>query len=157
MAKRTAKTSGWVAQKAGDISIRVAESIVRRVGPRQGFGAQLQEGGQRRRDAAQEIAAASLVAAVEIYSSMEGAAQLVLQSGSQAASDIAGHKCALFYDRRPPVYEPEQPLVFCDAIPPWVQAFMNTHSMAIPSCKCMEPRVSIMIVLASSLASCEAG
>ena len=42
MAKRTAKTSGWVAQKAGDISIRVAESIVRRVGPKQGFGAQLQ-------------------------------------------------------------------------------------------------------------------
>ncbi|CAL5223562.1 g6096 [Coccomyxa viridis] len=92
MAKRTAKTSGWVAQKAGDISIRVAESIVRRVGPKQGFGAQLQEGGQRRRDAAQEIAAASLVAAVEIYSSMEAAAQLVLESGSTAASDIAGHK-----------------------------------------------------------------
>ena len=42
MAKRTAKTSGWVAQKAGDISVRVAESIVRRVGPKQGFGAQLQ-------------------------------------------------------------------------------------------------------------------
>ncbi len=42
MARRTAKTSGWVAQKAGDISIRVAESIVRRVGPKQGFGAQLQ-------------------------------------------------------------------------------------------------------------------
>ncbi|CAK0760250.1 hypothetical protein CVIRNUC_002756 [Coccomyxa viridis] len=92
MAKRTAKTSGWVAQKAGDISVRVAESIVRRVGPKQGFGVQLQEGGQRRRDAAQEIAAASLVAAVEIYSSMEAAAQLVLEGGSTAASDIAGHK-----------------------------------------------------------------
>lgn len=52
----------------------------------------MQEGGQRRRDAAQEIAAASLVAAVEIYSSMEAAAQMVLESGSQAASDIAGHK-----------------------------------------------------------------
>lgn len=52
----------------------------------------LQEGGQRRRDAAQEIAAASLVAAVEIYSSMEAAAQMVLESSSQAASDIAGHK-----------------------------------------------------------------
>ncbi len=52
----------------------------------------VQEGGQRRRDAAQEIAAASLVAAVEIYSSMEAAAQLVLESGSTAASDIAGHK-----------------------------------------------------------------
>ena len=54
--------------------------------------APLQEGGQRRRDAAQEIAAASLVAAVEIYSSMEAAAQLVLEGGSTAASDIAGHK-----------------------------------------------------------------
>ena len=52
----------------------------------------VQEGGQRRRDAAQEIAAASLVAAVEIYSSMEAAAQLVLEGGSTAASDIAGHK-----------------------------------------------------------------
>ena len=51
MAKRTAKTSGWVAQKAGDISIRVAESIVRRVGPKQGFGAQLQVAGTFSADA----------------------------------------------------------------------------------------------------------
>ena len=64
----------------------------------------LQEGGQRRRDAAQEIAAASLVAAVEIYSSMEAAAQLVLEGwqhsgfrhcGTQVSSFPAPHKTVL--------------------------------------------------------------
>lgn len=42
----------------------------------------------------QEIAAASLVAAVEIYGSMEEAARLVLASSGQATSELIGHKCA---------------------------------------------------------------
>lgn len=84
--------AGRVSQTAADISVRVAESIVRRVGPSAGFGRQLNAGGQRRAEAAQEIAAASLVAAVEIYASMEEAAKTVVASSGQATADLVGHK-----------------------------------------------------------------
>lgn len=93
IAKKGASVAGRVSQKAADISIRVAESIVRRVGPSAGFGRQLNAGGQSRADAAQEIAAASLVAAVEIYASMEEAARTVVKSSGQATADLVGHRC----------------------------------------------------------------
>lgn len=93
IAKKGASVAGRVSQKAADISIRVAESIVRRVGPSAGFGRQLNAGGQSRADAAQEIAAASLVAAVEIYASMEEAARIVVKSSGQATADLVGHRC----------------------------------------------------------------
>ncbi|CAL8463253.1 g2787 [Coccomyxa elongata] len=92
IAKKGASVAGRVSQKAADISIRVAESIVRRVGPSAGFGRQLNAGGQSRADAAQEIAAASLVAAVEIYASMEEAARTVVKSSGQATADLVGHR-----------------------------------------------------------------
>lgn len=92
LAKKGASVAGRVSQTAADISVRVAESIVRRVGPSAGFGRQLNAGGQRRAEAAQEIAAASLVAAVEIYASMEEAAKTVVASSGQATADLVGHK-----------------------------------------------------------------
>ncbi len=95
IAKKGASVAGKVSQKAADISIRVAESIVRRVGPSAGFGRQLNAGGQSRADAAQEIAAASLVAAVEIYASMEEAARTVVKSSGQATADLVGHRCGM--------------------------------------------------------------
>lgn len=94
VAKKSASVAGRVSQKAADISIRVAESIVRRVGPSAGFGHQLNAGGQSRTEAAQEIAAASLVAAVEIYASMEEAARTVIASSGQATADLVSHRLA---------------------------------------------------------------
>jgi hypothetical protein len=96
VARKGAAIAGRVSQRAADISVRVAESIVRRVGPASGIGQLLNAGGQSRAAAAQEIAAASLVAAVEIYASMEEAARLVVQSSGQATSELIGHRCAAF-------------------------------------------------------------
>ena len=141
VAKKGAAAAGRMSQRAADISVRVAESIVRRVGPaagacptlthcrpammalvprcmcftgreRQcddrcclcscnadgaqcaaGFARAMKAGGQSRREAAQEIAAASLVAAVEIYVSMEEAARVVLASSGQAGSELVAHAC----------------------------------------------------------------
>ena len=56
VARKGAVAAGRVGSRAADVSARVADSIVRRVGPAAGFGRAMNAGGQSRRDAAQEIA-----------------------------------------------------------------------------------------------------
>lgn len=54
VAKKGAHMAGRMSQKAADISVRVAESIVRHVGPNStAFGQHLNAGGQTRTAAAQ--------------------------------------------------------------------------------------------------------
>ena len=54
----------------------------------------LQGSKSTRKNAAREIAAASVVAAAGIYDSMNVAANTVLQSGGQTTSSFIGHKYA---------------------------------------------------------------
>lgn len=92
-AEKGNRAANRVAGGIADISVKLADSIVKRLGPDNKYGAQLQDPATRP-SAAREVAAASVVAAVGIYDSMEQAARLVLSSGGQATSEYIGHKYA---------------------------------------------------------------
>ena len=92
-ARRVAGTGARGTSKIIDISNRVADTIVDKVGNRTSFGGNLNGDASSKRAAAREIAGAAVVAAVGIYDAMDGAAQLVLSSGSDATSQFISHKC----------------------------------------------------------------
>lgn len=85
-----------VAGGIADVSVKLADSIVHRVGPSNKVGQELNDP-IKRPNAAKEVASAAVVAAVGIYDSMEQAAKLVLHSGGTATSEFIGHKCALAF------------------------------------------------------------
>eukprot|EP00891_Asterochloris_glomerata_P007958 jgi/Astpho2/7958/Aster-06555 len=84
--------SGTVTGQVADMSIRVADGIVRRMGG-SNYGQKLQSDAKpTRTSAAKEIAAASVVAAAEIYESMYAGAMTVMKSGGSTTADFVGHK-----------------------------------------------------------------
>jgi hypothetical protein len=95
MARKAAEMSSNVANKVAggiaDISVKMADSIIRHLGPSNNYGEQLNNP-EKRPHAAKEIAGAAVLAAVGIYDSMEQASRLVLNSGGQATSEFVGHK-----------------------------------------------------------------
>lgn len=96
---RVAEKGNWAANKVAgglaDISVKLADGIVKRLGPNNKYGQQLNDP-DTRPGASREVAAAAVVAAVGIFDSMEQAARVVLNSGGTATSEFIGHKCANF-------------------------------------------------------------
>jgi spartin len=90
VANKGNRAANAVAGGIADISIKVADSIVKRMGPTR-YGEQLADPASRT-NAAREVAAAAVVAAVGVYDSMEQAARIVLTSGGDATSQFIGHK-----------------------------------------------------------------
>ena len=50
---------------------------------------------QQKRSAIKDVAAASVLAALEVYESMEAAALVVTKAGGDATSGFVSHRCAL--------------------------------------------------------------
>lgn len=91
---RAAETGSSIANRiaggVADISIKIADAIIRHLGPTK-YGEELNDP-NKRPNAAKEVAAAALLAATGVYDSMEQASRVVLNAGGKASSDFIGHK-----------------------------------------------------------------
>lgn len=94
VAAHGAAGAGAVANKLTDISTRVADSLIRRLGRSQ-TSEQLADPNaspQKKQSAIRDVAAASVLAALEVYDSMEAAALVVTKASGDATSGYVSHK-----------------------------------------------------------------
>ncbi|KAK9839529.1 hypothetical protein WJX81_007435 [Elliptochloris bilobata] len=95
VARHSSQAAAGVLSVAHELPARVADTLVRRLGGRASLVPGELAAGQppaSRMGAAREVAAASVLAAVDVYAAMAEAAETVVHTGGAAASQLVTHK-----------------------------------------------------------------